>query len=83
MRHSSARQWLVPPQCTHPHADPDHDEHGHDEHGDGVVELACHGHAGFSEYRIVLAVMPLPASPMDTYTGFERPGAMTRRTRIE
>ena len=27
--------------------------------------------------------MPSPASPMDTYTGFERPGTVTLRTRIE
>src|ERR1019366_4619703 len=40
-------------------------------------------HAARSEYKIVLATMPLPASPMDTYTAFERPGTVTLRTRIE
>ncbi len=34
-------------------------------------------------YKIDLAVMPLPASPMDTYTGFECPGTATLTTRIE
>jgi len=40
-------------------------------------------HATLNEYRIVLAIMPFPAKPMDTYTGFERPGTVTLRTRIE
>jgi hypothetical protein len=34
-------------------------------------------------YRIVLATMPLPARPMDTYTGLLRPGTVTLTTRIE
>jgi hypothetical protein len=40
-------------------------------------------YAARNEYKIVLAIMPLPASPMDTYTGFERPGTVTLRTRME
>jgi hypothetical protein len=36
-----------------------------------------------NEYRMVLAIMPFPASPMDTYTGLLRPGTVTLRTRIE
>ena len=39
-------------------------------------------YAARSEYRIVLATMPLPARPMGTYTGFD-PGTVTLRTRIE
>jgi hypothetical protein len=45
-----------------------------------VVRL---GDTVLSEYRIVLATMPFPASPMETYTGFERPGTVTLRTRME
>jgi hypothetical protein len=45
-----------------------------------VVRL---GDTVLSEYRIVLATMPFPARPMETYTGFERPGTVTLRTRIE
>jgi hypothetical protein len=37
----------------------------------------------FAEYRIVLATVPLPASPMETMTGFDRPGTTTFSTRIE
>ena len=33
--------------------------------------------------RIVLATTPFPASPMDTYTGLERPGTVTLMTRME
>ena len=40
-------------------------------------------YAARNEYKIVLAIMPFPASPMDTYTGFERPGTVTLRTRME
>ena len=32
---------------------------------------------------MVLATMPFPANPMDTYTGSLRPGTVTLRTRIE
>jgi hypothetical protein len=35
-----------------------------------------------NEYRIVLATMPFPAIPMDTYTGLERPGTVTLRNRM-
>jgi hypothetical protein len=40
-------------------------------------------HAARNEYRMVLATMPFPASPMETYTGFERPGTVSLRTRME
>ena len=46
-------------------------------------ELAWVVDVALSEYRIVLATMPFPANPMDTNTGFERPGTVTLRTRIE
>jgi hypothetical protein len=45
-----------------------------------VVRL---GDTARSEYRIVLATMPLPAKPMETYTGLERPGTVTLRRSIE
>jgi hypothetical protein len=41
------------------------------------------GDAALNEYRMVLATMPFPAKPMETNTGFERPGTVTLRTRIE
>ena len=34
-----------------------------------------------SEYRIVLATMPLPANPIDTRTGSSRPGTVTEAKR--
>jgi hypothetical protein len=34
-----------------------------------------------NEYRMVLATMPLPASPMDTKTGLARPGTVARSKR--
>jgi hypothetical protein len=45
--------------------------------GLAVVRL---GDAARNEYRIVLATRPLPAKPMDTYTGLERPGTVTLRS---
>jgi hypothetical protein len=39
-------------------------------------------HAARNEYKIVLATMPFPARPMDTYTGFERPGTVTLRSEM-
>ena len=50
------------------------------EHHDGVFELA--DHAARNEYRIVLAMIPFPANPMDTNTGLARPGTVTRRSRM-
>jgi hypothetical protein len=35
-------------------------------------------HASLCEYKSVRATMPFPASPMDTYTGLERPGIVTQ-----
>jgi len=57
-------------------ADADDCGHGHDQGRDGVPDRAHH--AAANEYRIVLAAMPLPASPMETKTGAARPGTLTR-----
>jgi hypothetical protein len=38
-----------------------------------VTTLEVDAAAVRSLYRIVLATIPFPASPMDTKTGFERP----------
>jgi hypothetical protein len=40
-------------------------------------------HAARNEYRMVLAVIPFPANPMETRTGLLRPGTVTLRTRME
>jgi hypothetical protein len=48
--------------------------------GLGVVRV---GDAVLNEYRIVLAVMPLLAKPMEKKTGLSRPGTFTLRTRME
>ena len=39
--------------------------------------------AARNEYKIVLATVPFPASPMDTTTGFARRGTTTFSTRIK
>jgi hypothetical protein len=55
--------------------------HGHDRHS---PELATRGHhARRIEYKMVRATMPFPANPMETKTGFERPGTFIRTTSIE
>ena len=40
-------------------------------------------HAARSEYKMVLATMPLPANPMEKKSGLSRPGTFTLRTRME
>jgi hypothetical protein len=59
---------------NYPDADPNNGQNNDDEHGDRVVKLAHH--AARNEYKIVLAIMPFPANPMDTNTVFERPGTV-------
>jgi hypothetical protein len=49
-----------------------------------LVQAPCEQpFTAFRLYRIVLAIIPFPANPMDTMTGVERPGTVTRRTRME
>ena len=81
MRNGGRRVSRRQGDSKYPDSRTDDCEHDDDEDGDRMAKSPHH--ATRSEYRMVLATMPFPASPMETYTGFERPGTVTLRTRIE